>query len=144
MKSRSYSAAGGVVIDHGRMLLLDRPSRGEIRLPKGHIEPGEAPVETALREVGEEAGLRDLAVVADLGRQTVEFDYDGAHIRRTEFYYLMRIHSEAGYPRSPKDAADFQPMWVPVAEAVDLLTYAAEQEVARRAIAAYTLLQDSF
>jgi 8-oxo-dGTP pyrophosphatase MutT (NUDIX family) len=144
MRTRTYSAAGGVVIRQGRMLLLDRPSRGEIRLPKGHIEPGESPVETALREVGEEAGLGDLAVVADLGEQTVEFEYEGAHVRRTEFYYLMRVQSDAGYDQFAKDMLDFRPLWVPVEEATELLTYAAEKAVARRAIAAYAPLQDSF
>lgn len=144
MRTRAYSAAGGVVIRQGRMLLLDRPSRGEIRLPKGHIEPGESPVETALREVGEEAGLGDLAVVADLGEQTVEFDYEGAHVRRSEFYYLMRVQSEAGYDQSAKDMLDFRPLWVPVEEAEELLTYAAEKAVARRAISAYAPLQNSF
>lgn len=144
MKTRTYAAAGGVVIRHGQMLLLDRPSRGEVRLPKGHIEKGESPVETALREVGEEAGLGDLAVVADLGEQTVEFEYEGAPVRRTEFYYLMRMESDVEYARSAKDAKDFRPMWVDVEEAEELLTYAAEQAVARRAIAAYAPLKDSF
>ena len=41
MPKKRYLAAGGVVIHDGRMLVLDRPSRGEVRLPKGHIEGGE-------------------------------------------------------------------------------------------------------
>ena len=50
METLFYVAAGGVIIHDGQMLLLDRPHRGEIRLPKGHVDPGESHDETALRE----------------------------------------------------------------------------------------------
>lgn len=137
MKLREYAAAGGVIIDDGRMLLLDRPSRSEVRLPKGHIEPGETPQETALREVQEEAGVTGLEIVGDLGSRIVEFDYKNAHYRRTEFYFLMRRTGDENVARPPKDAQDFYPVWVSVDEAAARLTYTAEQDVARRAIAAH-------
>lgn len=137
METVTYVAAGGVVIHDGEMLLLDRPSRNEVRLPKGHVDPGESHPETALRETTEESGLADLAIVADLGEQIVEFDYKARHYRRTEHYYLLRKLSDGQSPRPPHDAVDFQPRWVPMHQAPDLLTYPAEQEVARRAITAY-------
>jgi 8-oxo-dGTP pyrophosphatase MutT (NUDIX family) len=137
MRKRTYLAAGGVVIADGRMLLLDRPSRGEVRLPKGHIENGEDAQEAALREVAEESGYCDLLVAANLGEQVVEFDYGGDHVVRQEHYFLMLLQSEAQIKRSKKDAAQFFPIWKPLAEAIELLTYAAEQEVARRAAAVY-------
>ena len=55
------------MINDDKLLVLERPARGEVRLPKGHVEPGEAPREAALREVREEAGYADLEIVADLG-----------------------------------------------------------------------------
>lgn len=137
MRKRSYRAAGGVVIADGRMLLLDRPSRGEVRLPKGHIEAGEDEQEAAQREVAEESGYCDLLVAADLGGQVVEFDYNGRYIVREERYFLMLLRSDAQTQRSKKDAAQFFPIWKPIAEAIDLLTYAAEREVAQRAAATY-------
>lgn len=129
-----YSAAGGVVVHAGRMLLLDRPGRGEVRLPKGHIEPGEAPAITALREVAEESGYAELEIVADLGHDVVEFDYAGEHYVRDERYFLMRLAGDDRQARSAKDAAQFSVKWVPLDEAPDQLTYAAEQAVARRAV----------
>ncbi len=135
-KSR-YSAAGGVIIDAGRLLLLDRPSRGEVRLPKGHIEPGEDAEETALREVAEESGYCDLTVVADLGSHTIEFEYEGAAVVRHEHYFLLALAGDRQLQRSKSDAAQFAPIWVAAEQAVDLLTYAAEQDAARRAVAAY-------
>lgn len=137
MKTRKYSSAGGVIIENDQMLLLDRPSRGEVRLPKGHIEPGESPMETALREVQEEAGVANLEIVADLGVEEVEYDYKKAHYKRTEYYYLMRKVDATTIDRPLKDAKDFQPFWKPLDEALELLTYDAEKRVAEQAISAY-------
>jgi len=85
VQSVRYTAAGGVVVHGDRVLVLRRPGgvvvhgdcvlvlrrpgRGEVRLPKGHVEPGESPQETALREVREESGCTGLEVRADLGTQ---------------------------------------------------------------------------
>jgi 8-oxo-dGTP pyrophosphatase MutT (NUDIX family) len=137
VKTIEYEAAGGVIIHDGQMLVLDRPSREEIRLPKGHIESGETPEKTALREVQEETGLGNLTIVEDLGSQTVEFDYKGAHYRRVEHYFLMR-HTQGEFVKQPdKDAKQFKPMWIPMEDAASRLTYESEQIVARRAIEAY-------
>ena len=137
MKLIEYAAAGGIVIHDGMMLLLDRPKREEIRLPKGHIEPGETPTVTALREVAEETGLAQLEIVSDLGQQVVEFEYKGDHYRRTEHYFLMRKHGDQQAPRPTKDKVQFRPLWVPLAEAVSMLTFCAERSVAQRGIAAH-------
>ncbi len=126
-----------MVIHEGQMLLLDRPSRDEIRLPKGHVDEGEDEPSAALRETQEETGLAGLAVVADLGCHVVEFDYQGSHYRRTEHYYLLAKVNDDAHPRSPKDAADFHPFWAQLDDALLLLTYPGEQLVAREAIAAY-------
>lgn len=137
IESVDYVAAGGVIIHEEKMLLLDRPHRDEIRLPKGHVDPGETHDQTALRETAEETGFGDLEIVVDLGERLVEFDSDTRHYRRIEHYYLLRKLSDRQVRRTPKDAKQFRPFWVPMNEAIGLLTYEAEQEVAKRAIAAY-------
>jgi 8-oxo-dGTP pyrophosphatase MutT (NUDIX family) len=140
MRNKQYQAAGGVVVHEGHVLLLDRPSRGEIRLPKGHIEPDEVADEAALREVVEESGYCDLEILADLGNQVVEFDYAGAHYVRDEHYFLVALQSDQQVPRSKKDAGQFQVIWVPFERAEEQLTYAAEQAVVRKAVLAYQRL----
>lgn len=137
MGAKYYEAAGGVVIWDGLMLVLDRPQRGEVRLPKGHIEEGEQSRETALRETTEESGYAGLEIVADLGVQTVEFDFKGDHIQRVEYYYLMRLLNDDVTERSPNDAAQFTPVWLPCEDATNRLTYEAERAVARRALEIY-------
>lgn len=135
LKTVRYHAAGGVVVADGKMLLLDRPSRSEVRLPKGHIEEGETPATAALRETTEESGYADLVILAELPEQTVEFDYQDKHIIRTEHYFLMRTTSPRQLPRTPEDEVQFVIKWVELTEAEALLTYAAEKQTVRKALA---------
>lgn len=136
MKTVRYAAAGGVVIHDGAVLLLNRPTRNEVRLPKGHIEDGESPAAAALRETAEESGYVDLAVEADLGSRVVEFDYNDKHVIRTEHYFRMTLVSPATRPRPAQDEAQFQVLWVPLVDAAARLTFEAEQDAVRRALAA--------
>jgi 8-oxo-dGTP pyrophosphatase MutT (NUDIX family) len=126
-----YTAAGGVVVHHGRVLVLRRPSRGEVRLPKGHVEPGEDVKAAALRETREESGCADLVLLADLGTQVVQFDHAGRHVVRQERYFLMTLPDN---PPSPGRGEDqFQPLWLTWDQALEALTFEAEREWVRRA-----------
>ena len=148
MQLREYTAAGGVVIDgYGRVLLIERwvERNGEIvhevRLPKGHVDPGETDEQAARRETCEESGYCSVEVLADLGTTVTEFDKrlvddEQEHVRRTEHYFLMRLtdehRSEPNFQSA--DEARFQPKWAAnLQEAERLLTYASEKAFARRA-----------
>ncbi len=131
MKENKYQAGGGIVINKGNILILMRPKRNEIRLPKGHIDLGESAQEAALREVEEESGLSGLEIVANLGTQVVEFDFKGYHFNRTEYFYLMELSSDSTEGQ-PED--QFEPRWVSTDEALELLTYEPEKEWVRRAM----------
>ena len=132
----TYAAAGGVVTDDERVLVIVRPGRmgpdgrSEVRLPKGHVEPGESHEQAARREVGEEAGLLDATVVADLGHQQVEFESRNRHIVRDEAFFLMTPS-----PGAPPGQAEgqFTPVWLTWEEALAQLTFEAEREWVRRA-----------
>lgn len=80
--------AGGVVLLDDRVVLR-RTARGEYIFPKGHLDPGEAPEQTALREVAEETGL-EAEIVAPLGE--VRFVYQGEEYR--VLFFLMRAVRE--------------------------------------------------
>ncbi len=133
MKTVRYRSAGGIVIHKGQVLLLDRPDRNEIRLPKGHIERDETPQTAALRETAEEGGYADLEIVANLGHNTVEFDYRNKHVIRDEYYFVMRLQSEKITSRPVGDEEQFRPLWIPLDRAETLLTFEAERRVVRRA-----------
>ena len=140
-----YQAAGGVVIKDDKLLVLERPSRGEVRLPKGHVEPGEAPREAALREVREEAGYADVEIIGDLGAVMNHFSVPDKNrqVKREEIFYLMCLASDAPFARDDHDAGQFLAVWVPFDEAPARLTYESEKEFARRAIKAWRGCGDS-
>ena len=89
-----YSHAGGVVartVDGEREYLLVEPRRnpGGWVLPKGHIEPGETPEMTAVREVEEETGVR-AAVIAQAGESSYAVYGQPVHV----IFFLMRYQEE--------------------------------------------------
>lgn len=132
MRAIRYQAAGGVVVSGNKVLVLRRPSRDEVRLPKGHVKKGESRMEAALREVTEESGYADLEVVADLGHQVVEFDDQGVHVVRDETYFLMRLQSDRQVEREEGEF-QFIPHWLHRNKALSALTYQAEREWVHRA-----------
>jgi 8-oxo-dGTP pyrophosphatase MutT (NUDIX family) len=131
----SYTASGGVLTnaEGTHVLLLIRPERDEVRLPKGHVEPEETLADAALREVAEEAGYDDIEVIADLGEQLVAFPLDGKVIRRIEHYFLLRTRTLHQTDRPQPDDQQFFTIWVPWDEAPTHLTFEAEQVWIRRA-----------
>ena len=142
MRAIRYQAAGGVVVDEDdRVLVLRRPSRQEVRLPKGHIEKGESHLQAALREVTEESGYTGLAVLADLGHQVVQFEYQGKRIVRDEYYYLCKLGPAHQVERKAKEL-QFVPDWIGWDRALAELTFPAEREWVRRAYAV-RVVQDS-
>jgi 8-oxo-dGTP pyrophosphatase MutT (NUDIX family) len=135
MRAIRYQAAGGVVVDDDQVLVLCRPSRDEVRLPKGHMKKGESRVETALREVAEESGYANLEVAADLGHQVVEYDYANAHVIRDEYYFLLYLQGDRRAQEQEQEH-QFIPTWASWEEALAHLTFEAEREWLRRARAA--------
>ena len=145
---RRYSSAGGVVVGGAdeKVLVLLRPERAgpdgrpEVRLPKGHIESGEDPQGAALREVREEAGLSGLEVIACLGHEPVEFDWQGIHYIRDETYYLMAVTCRSLFVEPEKQ---FKREWLDWASAQAQLTFEAEREWLSRAQRAWEARLDN-
>ena len=126
-----YQAAGGVVVRDDEVLVLRRARPPEVRLPKGHVEPGEDLRRAALREVREESGYSDLVLVDDLGTQRVEFAANVRYVVRRERFFLMRLAD--GHTGSDGGEAQFEPAWLHWDAAMAALTFEAEHEWVRRA-----------
>lgn len=64
---KETQSAGGIILnDEGKVLLVEQ-RRGVWSLPKGHLEGSETPLEAALREIDEEAGITKLELKKELG-----------------------------------------------------------------------------
>jgi 8-oxo-dGTP diphosphatase len=127
MKSHRYAAAGGVLVNNDRVLILHRPKANDIRLPKGEIEAGESAREAALREVVEETGYADIEIVEDLGEQTVSFEYQDLYVHRDEHYFLMHLRSLQQIERPAKDL-HLIPVWESWDNALNALSFAEERK----------------
>ena len=82
---------GGVVVDQGRVLLVQRgrePSRGKWTLPGGMLELGESLVQGVAREVEEETGLQveALELVELIDRVVREETPEGDRVR---YHYVI-------------------------------------------------------
>ncbi len=86
--------AGGVVFRHdaegGVEILLIQDAKDRWTIPKGHIEEGETAQQTAKREIGEEAGLKDTEVLGWLGKIHFRYRRVDKLVLMTTQIYLVR------------------------------------------------------
>jgi len=87
-------AAGGLVInEQNKLLLIFR--QGKWDLPKGHGGAFETTQETALREVMEETGVEDLAIIGQLPETYHVFEKkNGGYALKKTWWYLMKTGSQ--------------------------------------------------
>lgn len=130
-------SSGGVVYrirEGGPDVVVVRVGPGDRwQLPKGLIDSGESPEETAIREVREEAGVAgDLVEPLDV----IEYWYVGSRAgnrirfhKSVHFYLLAYREGEVG----DHDHEVREARWVPIAQAVDRLAFESERRVVARA-----------
>jgi 8-oxo-dGTP pyrophosphatase MutT (NUDIX family) len=88
MEERSAGAVLYRETKNGRLYLLLQ-NGGRWDFPKGGVEKGESELQTVMREVEEETGLKDLTVVPGF-RKVIEYFYrrDGKNIHKQVVYRL--------------------------------------------------------
>lgn len=94
-------SSGGVIIYRGKVLLLYKFIQNRYDawvLPKGTVEPGETLEQTALREVGEEAGVQ-ARIMSYLGSTKYSFRGQNNIINKEVHWYLM---GTSGYYSRPQ------------------------------------------
>lgn len=119
--------AGGVVLRGNRFLMLRRKN-GVWLLPKGHVDPGEALEETAIREVEEETGLK-----ATLGEKLGETSYsfmheDGQHQKRVHWFVMESLEGDP----IPEEGMFLEVRWMGMDE-IDGLTFEHDRQLVRKA-----------
>lgn len=120
------TTSGGIVFRrHGKnedvQILLMQDAKNRWTIPKGHVEPGEEPRQTAEREIGEETGLKEMKVHSWLGK--VNFRYRRSHtlVLMTMHIYLVQGLGESDKLHPEDWLNDIK--WLPAAEAIDKIAY---------------------
>jgi ADP-ribose pyrophosphatase YjhB (NUDIX family) len=124
IKSKVTVTAGGVVINQDRMVLVVNQDGRTWSLPKGHVDPGEDPLKTAIREVLEESGIAGLKLQRVLGtfgrykigRNTAEDKSEW----KVLIFYLFKTRQKKLCPRDPHNP---EARWVHPKEVEGLLTH---------------------
>jgi 8-oxo-dGTP pyrophosphatase MutT (NUDIX family) len=111
--------------------------KNTIALPKGNIDPGEQPQETAIREVLEETGLtvQPMTKLADIKYVYSRKWSDNAKIFKIVSFFLMKYQSGSIGDIKPNMQHEVRrAWWMPLDEAVVSLSYNGEKQAARKAV----------
>ena len=144
---REFSA-GALVLRYARskwhIAVIEPGRQGEpedrkdvIALPKGNVDAGEGPEQTAVREVLEETGLR-ARPVTKLG--SIKYIYarkwaNGEKIFKIVTFFLMKYQSgRIGQIRDDMKHEVRRAYWLPLEEAAQKLSYKGEKEMAGKAL----------
>jgi 8-oxo-dGTP pyrophosphatase MutT (NUDIX family) len=132
-------SAGGVLV----RIVGGRPHVAAIRprgkpagtwvLPKGNIDPGETPAETALREVREETGVNG-RLVEKLGDVKYTYTWEGERIFKIVSFFLLRAgRGRIGAIEEEMRIEVDEARWLPLEDTPRLLAYGGERKMAAKA-----------
>jgi 8-oxo-dGTP pyrophosphatase MutT (NUDIX family) len=122
---------GGVAVRGDEVLVITPVGRRRITaLPKGGMNRGETPEETAGREVREETGI-NVAVKEPLGDVEYWYRRGGRRVFKTVHFYLCEFLSGS---TDDHDHEVDEARWIPLEEARTALTYPGERELIDRAL----------
>jgi 8-oxo-dGTP diphosphatase len=134
---RPTPGAGVVCLRGDQVLLIRRgkaPRLGEWSIPGGRMEMGETAAQAALRELGEETGVRaELLGLIDV------VDFFGETGQMVLIDYAARWI--AGEPAAGDDAIDAR--FVPVNEALAMVAWSETRRIIQQAVARYGASDES-
>jgi 8-oxo-dGTP pyrophosphatase MutT (NUDIX family) len=103
-------------------------------LPKGLIDEGERPADTALREGFEETGVAG-RLGAKLGDVRYVYTWDGERVFKVVSFFLAQAHrGRVGHLPVGMDREVAEARWLPLADGPTLLAYKGERQMAERAL----------
>ncbi len=148
-QAREFSAGGVVVRDTpqggtppvgaqaGVQVVVIVPTRRAadgsrvLALPKGHVDPGETPIEAATREVREETGIV-AQPVRRLGESRYWYRRDGRTIGKSVVFFLFEYVD--GDTADHDDEVE-EVRWIGLRDALKELSHTAEREMVELALA---------
>ena len=110
---------------------------GTWALPKGLVDTGEAPADTALREGFEETGIR-ARLETKLGDVRYVYTWQGERVvlKVVSFVLAPATGGRIGELPDGMELEVAEARWLPLSDAPTLLAYGGERDMARRALEA--------
>jgi ADP-ribose pyrophosphatase YjhB (NUDIX family) len=120
------TTSGGIIFRRNQKtnqleILLIQDAKNRWTIPKGHVEEGEEPKDTAKREIQEETGLQEMKVMNWLGK--VNFRYRRGHtlVLMTMHIYLVQGQGDTDKLSGEDWLSDIK--WLPAQDAMDKIAY---------------------
>ena len=116
----------------GLKVLLIRDGYGRWTWPKGNIEEGESPQDAAIREIGEEAGLKNLDIIDKIDAVHYFYRLKGKLIFKTVYLYLFEAKGNERLKALECEIEDAR--WLPPEEALKNIEYKGAKKILKKAI----------
>ena len=131
---KQFSAGGVVIRKNSGILevLLIKDRFGRWTWPKGHMETGETPEETALREINEETGLNTLRIDEKLGEQQYCFSVGDDQFSKTVYMYL--VEAKSGEPLNLQKSEVDDGAWFSEEDALEKIDYEGSRAILEKGI----------
>jgi len=104
------SAAGGLVVNSLKKILVIK-NRNIWQLPKGHVEEGETISDAAIREVGEETGIKNTTIIKQLPSTFHVFEKKGK-LRLKQTYWFKMIYKGYDNPSPQLSEGITEAIWI--------------------------------
>ena len=135
-------AFGGIIFKNidgtKKVLLAKKPQFTSWDIPKGHKEGEETEMEAAIREIAEETGYKNIKLSEERVLVSYEAEKNGEKLSKTVTFYLGEQFGDENPKQNLDKDEDEQGMdvsWLPLDEAVKLVTFSPFQNALKEAIA---------
>ncbi len=122
--------AGGVIIGSDNKIVVVSQHGRSWSLPKGGVDPGEDLQQASRREIQEETGLTELALLCELGtyqRHRIPLDegpLDDSEIKEITLFLYKTKQTEL----IPEDPDNPEAIWVEIDKVIGYLTHPKDRE----------------